>query len=174
MKKIHIYMFIVFICTIVTGCTETISTDSQGNSKKEFAVDEVALVNKTKVKINSIKKIYSECSWEYNGECYSKNEPDGDFFLLIDLTLENTSDKELNISSLLQFDLKSPNGEKANQEIMLNAIKSSLDGGIMSNDILKGQIAFDVNEEDYYYFYYKDGFLDDNVKFVINKSDIRE
>jgi hypothetical protein len=176
MKKKFFVIFAILGIFFITGCTETetVSKDTSGNDKKEFSINETAVVNNTKISINSVKKIYSECSWEYDGECYSTTEPDNDYFLIIDLTLENIGDDEISVSSLIQFDLKMPNGEKANQEYMLDAIKSSLDGSIMSNDLLKGQIAFDVTDEDYYYFYYQDSILDDNIKFVINRSDIVE
>lgn len=174
MKKICRFLAILLITFSITGCMETVSRDEQGNIKNTFNINETAIVNNNKIKINSVKKIKSECSWEYDGECYSLNEPENDYFLLIDLTIENNGDEEFTISSMLQFELKTPNGEKENQEFMLNAIKSSLDSNIMPNDLLKGQIAFDVSDEDYYYFYYQDGLLDDNIKFVINKNEIKE
>lgn len=174
MKKFFCFLAILSITFFITGCTETVSSDDKGNTKTEFNINETAIVNNTKIKINSVKKINSECSWEFEGKCYSLNEPENDYFLLIDLTLENNGDEEVSISSLMQFELKLPNGEKASQEYMLDAVKSSLDGSIMPNDLLKGQIAFDVSDEEYYYFYYQDGLLDDNIKFVINKNEISE
>lgn len=174
MKKIFCFLAILSITFFVTGCTETVSSDDKGNKKTEFNINETAIVNNTKIKINSVKKINSECSWEFEGKCYSLNEPENDYFLLIDLTLENNGDEEVSVSSLMQFELKLPNGEKASQEYMLDAVKSSLDGSIMPNDLLKGQIAFDVSDEEYYYFYYQDGLFDDNIKFVINKNEISE
>lgn len=174
MKKIFCFLAILSITFFITGCTETVSSDDKGNTKTEFNINETAIVNNTKIKINSVKKINSECSWEFEGKCYSLNEPENDYFLLIDLTLENNGDEEVSISSLMQFELKLPNGEKASQEYMLDAVKSSLDGSIMPNDLLKGQIAFDVSNEEYYYFYYQDGLLDDNIKFIINKNEISE
>ncbi len=172
-KRILLVIMLFVLC--ITGCaSKTVSTDKNGKTKKEFSINETAIVNNTKITINSVKKIYSECSWEYEGKCYSSSEPDNAYFLLIDLTLENTGTEETNVSSIMQFELKMPNGEKASQELMLKSVKSSLDGSIMPNDLLKGQIAYDVSDEDYYYFYYQDGLLDDNIKFIINRSDISE
>lgn len=174
MKKFFVSLVMLSIILCITGCTKTVSSDDKGNKKIEFTINETAIVNNTKIKINSVKKINSDCLWNFEGKCYSSNEPDNDYFLLIDLTLENTGDEETSISSLIQFELKLPNGEKAEQEYMLNAIKSSLDGSIMPNDLLKGQIAFDVSDEESYYFYYQDGLFDENIKFVINKNEISE
>ena len=179
-KKVKILIMLTTIICL-TGCvngkSNLIDNKNVTNNKveqKKFTVRDTAVVNGTKIKINSVKKIYSECSWEFDGECYSMNEPENDYFLLIDLTIENDSDEEKAVSSLMQFDLKFPNGEKASQEYMLKAIKSSINGSIMPNDLLKGQIAFDVKDADYYYFYYQDGILDDNIKFIINKNEISE
>lgn len=174
MKKYFVVMMMFCFCILTTGCVKTTSSDDKGNERTEFTIGETAIVNNNTIKINSVKKIYSECLWEYDGECYSSNEPDKDYFLIIDLTIENNGDEEISISSLLQFELKHPDGEKASQNIMLNAINSSLDGSIMPNDILKGQIAYDVADADYYYFYYQDSLLDNSIKFKINKSDIKE
>ena len=44
--------------------------------------------------------------------CSSYNEPDNDFFLVIDATIENMGSEELSVSSILSFDLKDANGEK--------------------------------------------------------------
>lgn len=174
MKKNFCFLVILSIIFFVTGCTGTVSSDDKGNTKTVFNINETAIVNNTKIKINSVKKILSECLLEYGEKCYSLNEPENDYFLLIDVTLENNSDEEISVSSLMQFELKSPDGEKANQEYMLDAVKCGLDGSIMPNDMLKGQIAFDVSDEEYYYFYYQDSLFDDNIKFVINKDEISE
>ena len=144
-----------------------------GNSKKEFSINETATVNNTKIKINSVKKIDKECLWEYDGKCQSYSEPENDFFILIDLTIENTGDKETNVSSIMSFDIKDTNGEKGKYSLLTKNIQSQLDGGIMAGDLLKGQIAYDVKDSEQYYFYYSDSLLDTHIKFVINKNDIQ-
>lgn len=175
MKKLFLKILLVLtLLVIVTGCTETISTDEEGNSKKEFSVAETAVVNNTKIRINSVKKILKECSWKYDGVCQSYNEPDNDYFLIIDATIENTNEEEMSVSSMLSFELKSSTGEKGKYAFLTENITSQLDGGIMSGDLLKGQIAYDVKESDVYYFYYQKSLLDDRIKFIINSSDIVE
>lgn len=174
MKKTIISIFFIAFCLLLTGCTETASTNQDGKLTKEFTVGETATVNNTKIKINSIKKITEECSFEWDGKCESYTKPDNDYFLLFDITIENTGSNELNISSIMSFDLKDDNGEKGNLEITLDAINSSLDNSIMANDKLKGQIAYDVKDSEKYYLYYQDSLIDDNIKFIINKSDITE
>lgn len=166
-------IFLLFIC--VTGCyATTTSSDEKGNSKKEFSITETATVNKTKIKVNSVKKILNECSWEYDGQCQSYTEPENNFFLLLDLTIENNGDEELNVSSIASFELKNSSGEKGKYSFSTKSVTSQLDGSVMSGDSLKGQILYDVKESNEYYFYYKDSLIDDSIKFVIKNSDITE
>lgn len=157
----------------LTGCQETVSQDENGNAKTEFSISETATVNDTKIKINSVKKIERECAWEFDGQCQSYTEPDNDYFLIIDLTIENTGSEELAISSMMSFDLKDANGEKGSYALLTESISSQLDGSVMAGDLLKGQIAYDVKDSETYNFYYLDSLLDDQIKFVINQSDIQ-
>ena len=54
-KKLTVaLMLILMLC--ITGCSNnTVSTDTKGNQKTEFTINEVANVNNTKIKINSVK-----------------------------------------------------------------------------------------------------------------------
>lgn len=172
MKTKFIVLFL-FISLTITGCSLTESTNEKGEKTSEFNVGEIAKVNNTKMVINSVTKIYKECSFEWEGKCESYTEPENDYFLLVDLTVENIGSETLSISSLMSFDLKDNNGEKGSLSFMLDAVKSSLDGDVMAGDKLKGQIAFDVKDSDVYYFYYFDSLGDSPIKFVINKEDIK-
>lgn len=175
MKKVFLGLILsVSLIILLTGCTETISTDEKGSSKKEFSITETATVNNTKIKINSVKKVLKECDWEYHGACQSYTKPENAYFLVVDLTIENTGEDELNISSIMSFDLKDSTGEKGKYALLTKSVSSQLDGEVMSGDLFKGQIAYDVKESDVYYFYYQDSLLDSNIKFIINSSDITE
>lgn len=175
MKKVFYIIALVFVSLLISGCVpETETKDENGNTKKEFQINETAYVNDTKITINSVKRINNECAWEYEGDCQSYDNPENAFFILIDLTIENTGDKELAISSMLTFDLKDQTGEKGKYALLTKSISSQLDGSVMAGDLLKGQIAYDVKDSDKYYFYYSDSLVDDSIKFVINKSDISE
>lgn len=167
-KYLKAVSLILFFIILATGCT----TAEENNEKREFSINETATVNKTKIKINSVKKIESECLIEFDDECMSETTPKNDFFLLIDLTLENTGNEDTSISSILSFDLKTKEGEQGSYTFLTENISTQLDGSIMPNDVLKGQIAYDVKETDEYYFYYRDSIFDKNIKFIIKKSDI--
>lgn len=175
MRKFIMVLIIILMTFTVSGCfQETVTKDTEGNTKNEFSIGETAVVNNTKITINSVKKIEKECLFEYDGKCESYNKPDGDYFLVIDITIENIGEEEMSISSLMQFELKNSSGEKADQSVTLQAVKSSLDGNVMAHDILKGQLGYDVTDSEYYYLYYQDSLLDDSIKIKINKTDIVE
>lgn len=171
-KYINISAIILVFTILLTGCTGTTTTDEDGNTRREFTINEKAIVNDAEIKINSVKRIDSDCFWEYEGECQSETLPDNDFFLIIDLTIENKGDEDLNVSSLLSFNLKNTDGEEGDLNIFLNTVNTQLDGSIMPGDLLKGQIAYDVSESDNYYFYFRDNLLSKDVRFTIDSSDI--
>lgn len=173
MKKLMMLGTALLLILGLSGCTETVSTDNDGNEKTEFSIQETANVNDTKIHVNSVTRVDNECSWEYDGECQSYTEPENDFFLVIDVTIENTGSDELAVSSLMSFDLRDSNGEKGSYAY-LDAVTSQLDGTLMAGDNLKGQIAFDVKDSESYNFYYLDSLIDDQIKFVINKTDITQ
>ena len=173
MKKIMTAILVFTMAIMVTGCTDTESTNEEGKKTREFNISETATVNNTKFKINSVKKVEKECNWEYDGKCQSWTEPDNDYFLLVDVTIENTGNEDLDISSIMSFELKDFDGNKGNYALLLTSIKSQLDGTVMSGDKLTGQIGYDVKEADEYNFYFNDSLLDSPIKFLINSSDIQ-
>lgn len=175
MKKVLGVFMITISLFLLTGCTEdTPKTNEQGNKKTEFQFNETAIVNDTKIKLNSVKKVLRECLVEYDGSCLSEQTPENNFYLVVDLTIENTGSKDLSVSSIMSFEMKDTSGEKGKYALLTKSIQSQLDGTVLSNDLLKGQIAYDVKDSDKYYFYYTDNLVDSPVKFVINKSDITE
>ena len=64
MKKICLGLALISVALFMTGCSETTNTNQDGKKTKEFAINEVATVNNTKITINSVKKILKECSFE--------------------------------------------------------------------------------------------------------------
>lgn len=97
MKTKFIVLFL-FISLTITGCSLTESTNEKGEKTSEFNVGEIAKVNNTKMVINSVTKIYKECSFEWEGKCESYTEPENDYFLLVDLTVENIGSKTLSMN----------------------------------------------------------------------------
>ena len=68
--------------------------------------------------------------------------PDG-IYLILDCTYENKTDKEANLSTLVNLYIKDDDGVKYDQAMWADTT-GSLDGTLMPDEKQKGQIAFDV------------------------------
>ena len=81
------------------------------------------------------------------GDTFNKPKP-GQRFVVVDLTLANTSAKEANVSALLQMELKDASGQKYNPDLMATtAAKGALpDGKLAPGEKLRGQVGFEVPE----------------------------
>ena len=166
MKKIITIFLFVFL---VTSCTNAKKIDI----KNEYSFKDTAILTKTTIKINSITQIDKECFFEVEDVCSTYTEPANDYFLILDLVITNKTNKDITISSILNFELKDENGERAGQQFYLNILNNQLDGTISANTKLKGQIAYDVKESNYYNFYYiEDIIKGEKIKFVINSKDV--
>jgi hypothetical protein len=66
----------------------------------------------------------------------------GDTYLIIDTSIKNTSSKEQDLSSLLQFTLKDSTGQKYDQTFISGA--TAPDGKLEPGDIVRGQLAYEV------------------------------
>jgi hypothetical protein len=177
-QKLNKFIMILFLALfLITGCgeeAESILDDGLPKVKTEYKLLETASIDGTKISINSVKKVLNECTFEYEGECMGYTEPTYDYFLLIDLTVENESFEDLPISSMMSFSLKTSNGDQGEYAFLFKSVKTQLDAKIVPGDSLTGQIAYDVKESETYYFYYQDALLNNAIKFVINASDIDE
>lgn len=77
------------------------------------------------------------------------NQPNAGFkFLVVDLTIENTSTTAISVSTLLQMSVKDPNGQKFDVDLMASVVSggSSPDGEIAPGEKLRGQVGFQVPE----------------------------
>lgn len=77
------------------------------------------------------------------------NKPKAGYkFLVVDLTIENKSDKAVNISTMLQMALKDTTGQKYDVDFMANLASggSSPDGEISPGEKLRGQVGFQIPE----------------------------
>lgn len=75
------------------------------------------------------------------------NKPkDGQRFVVVDLTIQNKSDKEAALSSLLQMALKDAGGQKYTVDLgaMMAAGGSMPDGKLAAGEKLRGKVAFQV------------------------------
>lgn len=115
----------------VNGASNNTSTSA---SSQHFKVsDQVKVGDTYVVTVNSVKTS--------NGDDISQPKS-GNTFLVLDVTIKNTSSKEQDFSSDLQFTLKDATGQKYDQTILSGATPP--DGKIAAGDLLRGQMAFEV------------------------------
>lgn len=116
-----------------TGTSVT-GTNTVSNTSKHFKVgDQVKVGDIYIATINSFKT--------NPGDSFSKPKS-GNQFVVVDVTLKNVSNKEQNVSSLLQFTLKDSTGQKYTETIISNVTPP--DGKLAAGDIIKGQMAYEV------------------------------
>lgn len=129
-----------------TSSTPAVTEDSTDNNDKEtskeaskeekttFGVNEPAELNNIIVTLNGVT--------ESKGSAY--NEPsDGNVFLIPEFTIENNSDKEINISSMLSF-ASYVDGYSANLDLgamIVDSGKNQLDGTIAPGMKMNGVIG---------------------------------
>lgn len=77
------------------------------------------------------------------------NKPNAGFkFLVVDITIENTSATAISVSTLLQMSVKDSGGQKFDVDLMASVASggSSPDGEIAPGEKLRGQVGFQVPE----------------------------
>lgn len=97
---------------------------------------------------------------------------ENDFYLVLDVSIENLTDEEQSFSSLLNFELTGSDGYSYDVAIFVDT-KGSLDGSARSGKSLRGEIAYDVAESDSYEFAATPNLFGDTGYFNINGSDIK-
>ena len=174
MKKILLSIACLMLLLTVTACgTTTDSRDEDGNPTRDFRVGQTATINDINIIINSVTRVEYECAFESRGECQRYNEPDNDFFLVLDITITNNSDNDLLVAASLDFSFRNQEGETARMPLSLNAITSRLGGTVLPGDPLRGQIAFDVVDSEGFIMLYRPNLLDDPIRFEITADDIQ-
>lgn len=116
------------------GSSTSTSSSGSGGSKHFKVGDQVKVGDTYIVTINSFKT--------NPGDDIFKPKS-GNIFVIVDLTVKNTSTQEQSLSTLLQCDLKDATGQKYNETIISNVTPP--DGKLAAGDIVKGQIAYEVS-----------------------------
>jgi len=131
--------------------------------------------------INDVKAIGDtivgeDYSITLNGARYSTSgilgsEPSNDKYLVLDVTVENSSSEELSVSTLLMMELQGSDSRRYDIAIFAET-DSPMDGSVPPQGQLRGEVAFDVKELDEYTFSYKNGLLADSVRFNVPATSI--
>lgn len=97
---------------------------------------------------------------------------DNDFYLVLDVSIENLTDEEQTFSSLLNFDLTGSDGYSYDVAIFVET-KGSMDGSARPGKALRGEIAFDVADVESYEFGATPNLFGDTGYFEISAGDIK-
>lgn len=92
--------------------------------------------------------------------------PDMGKFLILDLTIQNKSDESNSISSLLMFDLQGSDSKRYDVALFAD-VETTMDGSVNPGGKLRGEIAFDVPDLEFYVLSYRNDILADPVEFKI-------
>lgn len=140
-KKIRIGIALIAMIGLV-GCSIQVSNKegSEEKTKEEIknsiaAIGEVTESDGLKITVNSTR--IDKGLFEAN---------DGKILFVIDVTLENTTDKSYFTSSIMNFHLKDSEGRQLSQSFMAN-LNGSLDTTIPPYEKVSGEIAYSAPTE---------------------------
>ena len=114
------------------------------NSSVHYKVGDVVKINDTlQMTVNSAKT--------NPGDEFNKPLKAGNVYILVDVTLKNTSSKEEQISSLLQFHLHDASGQQYTERINTNV--TAPDGKLEPGDSLKGTLTYEIPPSTHQYVF---------------------
>ena len=118
------------------GAVTEVATREIASQPEEFTVGDTVEYKDIKVTLNSVT--------ENTGSQYNK-PTDGNVFLLLDFTIENNSNSELNVSSLLCFEAYQ-DGYSTSESIsaLLEISGNQLDGTVAPGKKMQGSIGYEV------------------------------
>lgn len=105
--------------------------------QQAFAIGDIVEIGTISLIVNGIKEI--------PGNDFAKPE-EGKKFLVVDVTVENKSDKTEAISTLLQMSLKDSSGQKYDIDLMAQTASggTSVDGELAAGEKVRGDVGFQV------------------------------
>lgn len=145
--------------------TEESTNEDQVEQSEDLSVGDTINFDGLHITVNDAYITYAE-----NDEFV---EPMNDFFLVVDASIENTTDEEAAVSSLMQISLLDAEGYSQDIDVMLNT-KGQLDGEIGAGRKLAGEVAFDVTDSEYYEFIFEDPFTTGQAIWKFNKDELEE
>ncbi|WP_195939968.1 DUF4352 domain-containing protein [Romboutsia sp. 1001713B170131_170501_G6] len=147
-KKIWFWVLVVIIIAAIGGSgsnkpklvseDKSVVTKEEKSSKEEvFNIGDTIELDKFKITVNEVKTT--------NGSDFIKPQ-EGNEFLYVDATVENISDKEQTVSSVLMFKVVDKDGRAMKQTIVENA-NGQLDGTIGPGRKMTGEYVVEVPKD---------------------------
>ncbi len=185
MKKFFMSVLMLgLIAGLIAGCGESDIQKVEGDDSKQekaekkqetLKIGEAVKFDGLKVKLTGVREYkgdqFIKPQREYKGDQFIK--PQNDKFVLIQLEIENTTDKPQTVSSLLQMNLVDAEGQSQDVAITGNE-KGKLDGELGAGRKMKGEVAFDVMKSDKYEFIFDNPFTTGQAIWEIKSKDIKK
>jgi ASC-1-like (ASCH) protein len=188
-------MLVVFVVVggILVGCggeadiqkvdaepNEPKAEETQGEVKEETKEEEVKeeepkdemLTIGDSVKFNNVYVTVKSVR-KYAGNPDKWEEPDRDYFLIYDVVVENKGEKAYNLSSLMQFSVYDADGYSQDMGIFVTT-RGSLDGEVGAGRKMAGEIAFDVDDSEYFEFVFEQILSSGQAIWKVESSTITE
>lgn len=187
MKKIYLLVVVGFISAFLVACgdAEVSPTENAADNNEATTNNEEPEANESNeepegdIEEEEVEEELSVGdSIDFEGMTITLNsariEPGGDFdepsedqFLVANLTIENGTDEEQPVSSIMNIELKDDEGYAYTTTILTEGTKGQLDGSIQAGDQMRGEIPFDVAKSDVYHLNYSDPFKSGKAVWVI-------
>lgn len=173
-KKLRFFM-IALLAISLAACGEAeISKvddgDDSTDQKEENKSEEQNLQIGDSVNFDGLKITLNEARIEEGGEF---DEPENDQFVVVNLTVENTTDEEQVVSSILNVELKDSENYSYSTTILLEGTKGQLDGSVEPGGSLRGDIPFDVPQSEEYQLHFSDPFKSGKAIWIIPSSELQ-
>lgn len=170
MKKLLVLLTLLFVAIGLLGCESSSVEKVENNTaaaevtnedhKNNEATEEEAPAMPDKIAVGetiNFDGLHITLNEVFTSEGSEWEKPSFDHYLVLDLTIENTTDKSASISTLLQMTLQDEEGY-SHDIALFTETKGSLDGEIGPGRSNRGQIAFDVNQSSVYEFIFENPF----------------
>ena len=168
MKYIKLFLLIIVFCLVfLTFVSSQTVVDEITPKYETFKIG-------TTLKIGDFKVCLNSARWS-NGDKDYKPEP-GYIWLLLDCTVQNINSKPEFVSSMTQFKLYDKEGYSQTQSFFASLVtKGSLDGELSPNQIMRGEIAYEVEiGQSYWEFAFKPNLFDSGqVIYSIKKEQVK-
>lgn len=147
-KKIWFWVLVVIIIAAIAGSGSNkpklvsedkpiVTKEEKSNKTEVFNIGDTIELDKFKITVNEVKTT--------NGSDFIKPQ-EGNEFLYVDATVENISDKEQTVSSVLMFKVVDKDGRAMKQTIVENA-NGQLDGTIGPGRKMTGEYVVEVPKD---------------------------
>lgn len=146
------------------GNDEAEANEEEVAEEKDLEIGTTVDFNGLHVTLNGAKKYDGDGEWEVS---------ENDFFVILDISIENNTDEAANISTMLQMDLVDPSGYAQDMDFMAET-RGSLDGEVGAGRTMAGEISFDVEESDFFEFIFQDPFKSGQSIWKVEASDLTE